>query len=144
LSARARAGVAALAAGLLFAAASATALDAPAAAPSPAAAPRIVIEPASFEFGTVRAGRVVEKEFFVRNHGRADLAILSLTSSCGCTAVLTESKTVKPGASTALRVTLTAPEEPGRLVKSVLVKSNDPVHPSIEVKLEATIAPAKK
>jgi uncharacterized protein DUF1573 len=116
--------------------------DAPAPTSSPA--PRIVVEPASFEFGTVRAGRVVEKEFVVRNHGRAELVIEALTPSCGCTAVLTDSKTVKPGGSTPLRVTLTAPEEAGRLQKSVLIKSNDPAHPTVEVKIEATIAAKKK
>ena len=55
----------------------------------------------------------MEKEFLIRNHGRADLVIESVVSTCGCTAALTDSKTVKPGGSTPLRVTLTAPEEPG-------------------------------
>ena len=100
----------------------------PAASPSAAAAPRIVVEPMSFEFGTVRAGHVVQK----------------VVSSCGCTGALTESQTVKPGGSTPLRVTLTAPDEPGRLQKSVLIKSNDPARPTVEVKIEATILAAKK
>jgi hypothetical protein len=117
--------------------------DAP--APAAAAAPRIVVEPPSFVFGTVRAGGVVEKEFLVRNHGRAELVIDSIASSCGCTGALTESKTVKPGGSTPLRVTFTAPEDAsGRLQKSILIKSNDPVHPSLEVKIEATVAAAAK
>ena len=51
---------------------------------------------------------------------------------------------MKPGGSTPLRVTLTAPDEAGRLQKSVLIKSNDPARPSVEVKIEATIAAAKK
>lgn len=110
---------------------------------SPAAAPRIVIEPDTFDFGTVRAGRVVEKEFLVRNHGGADLVILSLVSSCGCTGALTDSSTVKPGGSTALRVRFTAPDAPGRLQKSVLVKSNDPARPAFEVKIEARISAEK-
>jgi hypothetical protein len=110
--------------------------DAPA---PPPAAPRIVVEPTSFDFGAVKAARVVQKEFLVRNHGRALLLIESVTSSCGCTAALTESKTVKPGGSTPLRVTLTAPAEQGRLLKSVLIKSNDPARPSVEVKVEALV-----
>jgi uncharacterized protein DUF1573 len=126
----------------LWAVAAAASADAPAPTPSPA--PRIVVEPASFEFGTVRPGKAVEKEFLVRNHGRAELVIESLVSSCGCTAALTDSRTVKPGASTPLRVTFTAPEEPGRLEKSVLVKSNDPAHPTVEVKIAATIAARKR
>jgi hypothetical protein len=111
--------------------------DAPAS--SKAAAPRIFVEPAAFDFGTLRPSKSVHKEFLVRNHGRAELLIESLSTSCGCTAALTESKTVKPGRSTPLRVTLTAPDEPGRLLESVLIKSNDPARPSFEVKLEATV-----
>ena len=136
-----RQGVFALAVAAFITAAPAAA-DAPAPAASPA--PRIVVQPASFEFGTVKAGKAVEKEFLIHNHGRADLVIESVVSSCGCTAALTDSKTVKPGGSTPLRVTLTAPEESGRLQKSVLLKSNDPAHPTVEVKIEATIAPRKR
>jgi uncharacterized protein DUF1573 len=117
-----------------------TAPDAPA---SPPAAARIVIEPDTFDFGTVRAGRVVEKEFLVRNHGGADLVISSLVSSCGCTGALTDTSTIKPGGSTALRVRFTAPDTAGRLEKSVLVKSNDPAHPTFEVKIEAVVAAGK-
>jgi Protein of unknown function (DUF1573) len=114
--------------------------DTPAApGPSPAPAPRIVIEPMRFDFGTLRPGGAVEKEFIVHNHGRAELVIESLVSSCGCTAALTDSKTVKPGASTVLRLRLTAPDDPGRLQKSLLVKSNDPAHGTVELKVEAVV-----
>jgi hypothetical protein len=106
----------------------------------PAAAPRIVVEPASFDFGTVRPAGEVQKEFLIRNHGRAELVIASISTTCGCTAAMSETRTVKPGGSTALRVTLTAPGEPGKIRKSVLIKSNDPARPSLEVKIAATVA----
>ena len=116
--------------------------DAPPPSPSPAA--RIVVEPASFDFGTVKPGGVVQKEFVLRNIGRADLRIDSLVSSCGCTAVMSDMQTVKPGASTPLRVRLTAPEQAGRLRKSVLVKSNDPAQPTLEVKIEALVVAPRR
>ena len=116
--------------------------DAP--APAPAAAPRIVVEPASFDFGAIKAAHVVQKEFVLRNIGRADLRIDSLVSSCGCTAVMSDTQTVKPGASTPLRVRLTAPEQAGRLQKSVLVKSNDPAQPTLEVKIEALVVAPRR
>ena len=128
-----RAGVLAL---LALAVAARAGADAPA---LPANAPRIVVEPASFDFGTVRPAGEVQKEFLIRNHGRAELVIASISTTCGCTAALSESKTVKPGGSTALRVTLTAPPEPGKIRKSVLIKSNDPARPSLEVKIVATV-----
>jgi hypothetical protein len=114
--------------------------DAPPASPSPAAGPRIVVEPASFDFGTVKPGGVVQREFVLRNIGRADLVIDALVSSCGCAAVLSDIQTLKPGARTPLRVRLTAPAAEGRLRKSILIKSNDPGQASLEVKIEALVA----
>ena len=114
--------------------------DAPPASPSPAAAPRIVVEPASFDFGTVKPGGVVQREFVLRNIGRAELVIDSIVSSCGCAAVLSDTQTLKPGARTPLRVRLTAPAAEGRLRKSILIKSNDPGQGSLEVKIEALVA----
>jgi hypothetical protein len=118
--------------------------DAPAPQPraTAAAAPRIVVEPAGFDFGRVRATKAAEKEFLVRNHGRAELVIQSVVSSCGCTGVITEAMTVKPGGSTTLRVTFTAPDTPGRLSKSVVIQSNDPARPSLDLKIEATVVAA--
>jgi hypothetical protein len=114
--------------------------DAPPASPSPAAAPRIVVEPASFDFGTVKPGGVVQREFVLRNIGRAELVIDSIVSSCGCAAVLSDTQTLKPGARTPLRVRLTAPAAEGRLRKSILIKSNDPGQGSLEVRIEALVA----
>jgi hypothetical protein len=116
---------------------------APAASPSPAV-PRIAVEPPSFDFGTLKPRGVVQREFVVRNLGRADLVIEAIVSSCNCAAILEETpQTLKPGARTPMRVRLTAPAETGKLQKSVLIKSNDPAHPSLEVKIEAQVAPPR-
>jgi len=114
--------------------------DTPAASPSPAA-PRIAVEPPSFDFGTLKPGGVVQREFVVRNIGRADLVIEAIVSSCNCTAILEETpQTLKPGARTPMRVRLTAPAVAGKLQKSVLIKSNDPAQRTLEVKIEAQVA----
>jgi Protein of unknown function (DUF1573) len=116
--------------------------DAPPASPSPAAAPRIVVEPASFDFGTIKPGGVVQRQFVIDNIGRADLVIESIVSSCNCAAVLDDEtrRTLKPGARTTMRVRLTAPAEAGKIQKSVLIKSNDPAQRTFEVKVEALVA----
>jgi hypothetical protein len=117
--------------------------DAPAASPSPAT-PRLAVEPPSFDFGTLKPGGVVQREFVLRNIGRADLVIETIVSSCNCTAILEETpQTLKPGARTPMRVRLTAPAEAGKLHKSVLIKSNDPAQRSFEVKIEAVVAPPR-
>jgi hypothetical protein len=114
--------------------------DAPPA--SPAAAPRIVVEPATFDFGAVKPGGVVQRQFVIGNLGRADLVIESIVASCSCAGVLDDETqhTLKPGARTTMRVRLTAPGEAGKLHKSVLIKSNDPAQRTFEVKIEALVA----
>jgi hypothetical protein len=123
----------------------ASAFDAPAASPAPAS-PRIGIEPAAFDFGNVLAGGTVDKEFVIRNFGAADLTLASVTTTCGCTVAEGYAKTIRPGASTPLRVSLSVGGRPGRLQKSVLVKSNDPAKPNLEIKVEANVQarPAQK
>jgi hypothetical protein len=117
--------------------------DAPAAAP-PAAAPRLVVEPASFDFGAIKPGGIVQREFVLRNIGRADLVIESIVSSCRCAAILDATQTLKPGASAPMRVRLTAPEAAGKLHKSVLIKSNDPAQRNLEVKIEAVVSAPRR
>ena len=116
--------------------------DSPApAATSAADAPRIAVEPPSFDFGKTLPQKAVSREFSIRNFGGQDLVIDSVTTSCGCTAALLDpaKKVVKAGGSAPLRVTLTTPAGPGRISKSVLVKSNDPEHGTFEIKLLATV-----
>ena len=138
MSGRRRAALLAVVALAMTAAAAAPAgADAPAV---PAAVSRIVVEPAAFDFGTLRPAGEVQKEFVIRNHGRAELVIQSISTDCGCTAALSETKTVRPGGSTVMRVTLTAPSEPGKIRKTVLIKSNDVARPRLEIKITAVVA----
>jgi len=115
--------------------------------PKPAAAggPRLAVEPPSFDFGKTLQNKTLQKEFSLRNFGDADLAIASVTTSCGCTVADGYAKVVKPGESTHLQVSLQTRTSSGKLQKSVLIKSNDPTKPLYELKLEATVgAPETK
>jgi hypothetical protein len=110
---------------------------APAADKTPA---KISVEPSSFDFGNVIGGRTVEKEFVVRNFGGEDLSIARIVPSCGCTVVDQDfQKVIKPGASGSFRLSLRVPPSPGHVVKSVIVKSNDPSQPNLELRIEATV-----
>ena len=111
----------------------------PATAVAPAKGPRIAVEPASFDFGKALQNKSLQKEFSIRNYGSDELTIAGVSTTCGCTAALTESKTVKPGGSTPLRVTLDTRTYSGRLVRKVLVRSNDPAKPLLEVQVEANV-----
>ena len=121
---------------------------APAAAPAaPAAGPRLVVEPASWDFGKVVSStgerlRDVSKEFTLRNSGSEDLVIESVTTTCGCTLVGEYDKVVKPGRSTALQVKINLPKLEGPIEKAVLVRSNDPEHKTLSIRLSATLSAA--
>ena len=109
------------------------------AAPANAAAPRIAVEPASFDFGKAQQEKTLEKEFRIRNLGAADLVIEGVVTTCGCTVAEGYAKVVKPGGSTPLRVKLATRNSLGKLARSVLVKSNDPSGRPVEIKVEAQV-----
>jgi len=115
--------------------------------PSPAAAaalPRIEVEPTSFDFGRVVPQRTLHRQFSIRNFGSADLDVERVSTTCGCTAALLDNKVVKPGGSAALRVSFETRNYSGKVTRSVLIKSNDPARPTVELKLEATVTPEPK
>ncbi len=105
--------------------------------------PRIRVEPASFDFGRALPSRTLQKEFSLRNVGDEDLVIERVTTTCRCTGAIAGETTLKPGRRTTLTVKLqTNQNDRGRLERSVLVISNDPKAPSLEVRVSATVEPA--
>jgi hypothetical protein len=100
------------------------------------------VEPAAFDFGRIRAGRRVDKELVLRNHGGRELEIVSVATTCGCTVVSDYARTIPAGGRTVLRVAFTAPAQAGKTVKSVLLKTSDPDRPTVEVKLSADVVAA--
>ena len=101
--------------------------------------PRIRVEPTTFDFGKVRPGRSLRKEFRLRNLGDRPLVIERVSRSCRCTSAEVEEATLAPGQSTPLRVGLETPERSGPLEEQVLVRSNDPETPLLEIRLLATV-----
>jgi len=101
--------------------------------------PRIRVEPESFDFGKALPGKVLRKEFTIRNFGDAPLAIEGVSTTCGCTAALTAESRVEPGGSTSLRVTFETRSYSGRVERHVLVRSNDPKKPLLQVRVSATV-----
>jgi hypothetical protein len=97
------------------------------------------VEPASFDFGQLRTMHRVQRQFLVKNFGSADLTIGNVTTTCGCTAALLDQKTIKPGRSATLRVTFNTRDDRGKVVRTVVLESNDPARPKLELKLEANI-----
>jgi hypothetical protein len=109
--------------------------------PSPGG-PRIAIEPTTFDFGQALPGKTLHKEFLIRNHGNEDLLIEGVSTTCGCTAALADRQKIRPGTSTALRVSLETRKYSGAVQRLVLVRSNDPTRGLYEIKLQVTVTAA--
>ena len=117
--------------------------DAPRPADAPKA-PKIVVEPASFDFGQALQFKTLTKDFVIRNLGGADLVLEDIKTTCGCTAAVPGAKTLKGGGQTPLKVTLETRAAQGRIERTVTIRSNDPAQPLIAVKIAATVNPETK
>jgi hypothetical protein len=104
--------------------------------------PRISVEPQSFDFGKAVQNKTLAKEFSIKNYGTEDLVIENVSTTCGCTAALLDSKVVKPGGTTPLRVTLETRSYSGKVERKILIRSNDSETKLLELKVEATVAAA--
>jgi hypothetical protein len=105
--------------------------------------PRIRVEPDHFDFGRVIPGRTVRKEFRLRNLGDRELVIERISRSCGCTEATAGAATLAPGGATSLLVELRTRRTPGEIKERVLLRSNDPETPVLEIRLGATVVAGK-
>jgi hypothetical protein len=103
------------------------------------AGPRIRVEPEGFDFGRALPNRTLSKEFSIRNFGDRDLTIEHVSTSCGCTVADGYARSVKPGGTTPLRVTLETRAYSGRVERQVIVRSNDATTPVLTIRLTATV-----
>jgi HYDIN/CFA65/VesB-like, Ig-like domain len=107
-------------------------------------APQIRIEPESFDFGKALQGKTLRKEFTIRNFGDRDLVLEGVSTTCGCTAALPKETTIGPGGQTPLAVTLETRSYSGRVERRVLVRSNDPRNPRVEIRVSVTVEASGK
>ena len=136
-----RAGRGAAALALLALAAASFAAPARAVTPATPPAPAVRVEPEGFDFGRALPARTLRKEFTLRNAGDAELVIEGVSTTCGCTAAIAGAKRLAPGRTTPLTVTLETRDYRGRVERRVLVRSNDPKTPLLELRVEATVEP---
>lgn len=110
--------------------------------------PRIWIEEPSttnwtVDMGTIPGDKPTEKDFTIRNIGKALLVIEDASASCGCTAAHVGKKELAPNETSQIRVSYDprVNGEQGKFVqKQVRVKSNDPKTPLVEFTIQADVA----
>ncbi len=103
--------------------------------------PMLYIAERFVDVGDVREGKVAEATYVIENRGTRDLVIESVQASCGCTTVkLTEEeKVIKPGSNRKLVARFDSTGRLGRQRKTIVVKSNDPLEPQVNLTLLANV-----
>lgn len=109
-------------------------LRAQAAAPPPA--PQIKFDEMIHDFGRVRSGAIMKHAFTFSNVGTADLIIDNVLPACGCTTITDFTRVIAPGGKASLTLEFNSFSLQGEQVKTMLVKSNDPMQPNLVLQLK--------
>ena len=99
------------------------------------AGPKLEVAEPIFQFGQRERGETVEHTFVLKNTGDEPLSITRVQASCGCTSTQLAGKEVPPGKETKLDAKLSLKFQSGPLKRTILIETNDPVHPQTIVSL---------
>lgn len=87
-------------------------------------APKVQVEKAIYEFGTITQGEKVTYTFKFKNVGKTPLIITNATATCGCTVPEYPKEPVKSGADGEIKVTFDSTGKLGLQDKVVTITSN--------------------
>lgn len=102
--------------------------------------PKLVCNEPLKDFGTVVKGEEVFHTFELKNEGNANLTILDVRVSCGCT-IAEADKVIKPGQIGKVKTKLETKDFKGPITKDITILSNDPEEPQLKLFLKAIIKP---
>ena len=95
------------------------------------AQPRLTIEGGTDRYlGTNESGKNFVDTLVLKNTGNSELRISKINKSCGCTTIATDTNVIAPGKIKRVIVTISTPDVPGEMDKSIAIVSNDPVNPA--------------
>lgn len=101
--------------------------------------PKITAKVDHFDFGTAVEGEMVTHSFEIENSGDANLSILRVNASCGCTAAKPEKSFLKPGEKTFIHVEFNSEARLGPQQKFIYVFTNDPKTPEFKLSLTGVV-----
>lgn len=100
---------------------------------SQTAVPKLFAKADNHDFGTIAEGEIVTHNFEIQNTGDAELKIIQVHASCGCTAAAPGKMSLKPGEKTFVKVEFNSANRLGPQEKFIYISSNDPVHPQYKL-----------
>ncbi len=103
------------------------------------AQPKLSIDNATVDLGTLYNGTTKTGTIVLKNIGNQPLKILRVTPSCGCTTVRQPKSELQPNESDAVEVSFNATLYHGPIEKYVNIETNDPLSQYVAVKLIAVV-----
>jgi hypothetical protein len=100
--------------------------------------PRIALSAKEYSFGKLEKGKMASTSFIVKNEGKSDLRISSLSSPCQCTTYTLSRNPLSPGDTATLQIQFT-PLSVRTYNEGVHVFSNDLSNPKPTLMLKAEV-----
>jgi len=101
--------------------------------------PVIFVGEQTFDFGTVLENTVVERTLSIGNNGNTPLHIEQVDTGCGCTTV-DYTQSIDPGSTGYITIKADTKGYAGpRFIETVIIQTNDPENPLIEVSLSGQV-----
>ena len=106
---------------------------------SSTAQPKLTVEKARVDMGSIYNGATKKARIVVKNAGKDTLRILGVTTSCGCTTAKRPKEFLRPGEKDVVEIEFNSTGFRGEIVKHVSIVTNDPLTPTTEVTLVGTV-----
>ena len=102
-------------------------------------APNNITDPNEWDFGKVQQGQVLKHDFLLKNETRDVLKIISINTSCGCTASQSDKESLKPNESTAINVTFNSKGYAGEVKQFIYVNTDNAYFPVVKFIIKAEV-----
>lgn len=107
----------------------------------PAGTPKIQFDKTVYDFGTTQQVASVTGTFTFSNTGSATLQIQKPSPTCGCTVAAVKPDKLEPGEKGELVFTVNVANLRGHAEKHIIVPSNDPQSPSVNLGIKIDVMP---
>ena len=102
-------------------------------------APKVEVDDAEYEFGTLSVGAKGQRTFVFRNVGKAPLRLTAGDTSCKCTVSEVDGSAIRPGGQKEVLVTWKGEGESGPYRQTVSIATNDPLRPRVVLTISGRI-----
>ncbi|AYA36780.1 DUF1573 domain-containing protein [Hymenobacter oligotrophus] len=103
-----------------------------------AKSPKLTLDRKLHDFGKMESGQQLTAKFTVKNTGKSDLQLGSITSNCYCVSLRNQPKALKPGESATIELQY-AQRQIGQMADVVTLHSNDITGPDATITLKANV-----